>query len=415
MKPMKLTDVGTDVEPYITDPNWIMQQKHDGARMLVVWDGTSILFTNDGVKPIAFSAAKLKLPALEEQLRSWFAALGIDRAVFDGELIIETGVYHVFDVLDPAGDNPAWDARHLSLRALFILPLWDSSQLTLVVPAVTAWDEEEKRALWARINELGVEGAVSKRIDSLYVPGTRTKEWVKHKLVKTADVVVTHVDRTFDHKGMVTHGSADLAVPIAQHDDPEPFINAKGRRSGPATDDPYLPFYERGPKGFEFDPRTLLPIGSASLIGKDLSIAEGAVVEIRYLYWTGQACIQPAILRKRLDKTAAECDLAQFPEYTREVVTIEGHRVLEDVSALQREVIKEVLDRAEEVGTAPSRENPISDGHRTGRGPSGKLRNFDAMGDAKFQAEAAKIEAENNDPEALEAIRASRASRVEAL
>ena len=48
---------------------------------------------------------------------------------------------------------------------------------------------------------------------------------------------------------------------------------------------------------------------------------------------------------------------------------------------------------------------------QSGRGPSGKLRNFDAMGDEKFEREAAVVEAENNDPEALEAIKQSREKR----
>ena len=48
---------------------------------------------------------------------------------------------------------------------------------------------------------------------------------------------------------------------------------------------------------------------------------------------------------------------------------------------------------------------------QSGRGPSGKLRNFDAMNPEKFEREAAIVEQENNDPEALAAIKASREKR----
>ena len=75
---------------------------------------------------------------------------------------------------------------------------------------------------------------------------------------------------------------------------------------------------------YTFDPRTKLPVGNSSLIGKDLSITDGSVVEIEYLYWTGKAVIQPRIIRKREDKPAGQCDLSQFPAYTRELAWRRG-------------------------------------------------------------------------------------------
>lgn len=47
----------------------------------------------------------------------------------------------------------------------------------------------------------------------------------------------------------------------------------------------------------------------------------------------------------------------------------------------------------------------------TGRGPTGRLRNFKAMSDDKFYREAATIRSENNDPEAIEAVNADQARR----
>lgn len=48
---------------------------------------------------------------------------------------------------------------------------------------------------------------------------------------------------------------------------------------------------------------------------------------------------------------------------------------------------------------------------QTGRGPNDKLRNFKAMGDAKFYPVAERIIAENNDPEAVAAVKAEIARR----
>lgn len=48
---------------------------------------------------------------------------------------------------------------------------------------------------------------------------------------------------------------------------------------------------------------------------------------------------------------------------------------------------------------------------QSGRGPQGNLRNFASMGEAKFLKVAAEIRAEDNDTEALDAIRFEAARR----
>ena len=331
MKPMKLTDVGpAEAEKYIADPNWIMQQKLDGARMVTIvtrakdgTDGYDALYTNDGVKPIAFSAAKLKLPDLGLELMDTLDDLGIDEITLDGELIIEDGIYHVFDILhlkyEEGVPNTMTDVKLQHRLAIL-------HSLDLVGEFLqfshTAWSRDEKQALWEAVQSAGVEGAISKHLDSMYVPGIRTKDWVKHKLTKTADVIVASHDRTFDEKGMVTHGSAALVVNIDPRDDPEPWVHFTTVRRTDAATWTALPAKKMAQ--YTFDPRTKLPVGNSSLIGKDLSITDGSVVEIEYLYWTGKAVIQPRIIRKREDKPAGQCDLSQFPAYTRELAWRRG-------------------------------------------------------------------------------------------
>lgn len=48
---------------------------------------------------------------------------------------------------------------------------------------------------------------------------------------------------------------------------------------------------------------------------------------------------------------------------------------------------------------------------QTGRSPSGRLRNFGAMNDGKLFGVLQQVERENNDPEALSALRAEAARR----
>lgn len=289
---MKLTDVGSspaEVESYLADPAFLLQQKFDGTRIQAQWDPArgSIFFSNDGVKAVTHAAAKLKLPALEAELMTVFQGLKVP-VTLEGELLIRTGEFPVWDLL--VGDDPnRWHDTDCRIRLLEDLLGSRSQELVTVSP--TAWTEAEKRAMWERICQAGVEGAVSKWRGSSYLPGVRTNQWLKHKLVKTADVVVTSAVRTFKPGGTVVHkGSAGLA-----------YIGSAGQ---------------------------LMPIAAASLIGRDLTIAEGDVVEVAFLYREpGGSLVQPRILCKRWDalsgtgdKTPAECTEDQFADYSRQVI-----------------------------------------------------------------------------------------------
>lgn len=303
---MKLTDVGCDdliVEKYIRDDKWVMQQKFDGTRIIMIWnvDTEEFVWANDGVKPVSHAAAKLKLPALEEAIAPILRRLKSDGQIackefcLDGELLIRTGEYVVWDLLqdieEAAENDPfqTWEFRHMNLRALFEESIGLTHELLKMSP--TAYSAEEKLLMWSRIKMAGVEGAVSKHVASRWVPGSRTREWVKHKLVKSADLVVMDTRRVFkEGTQVVKEGSATLG------------------------------YYEHG-DGPENPPTALVKLCGASLIGKDLTIDNGDVVEIEYLYLEpGGSPVQPRITRKRHDKAAVDCDLLQFPEYSRKVL-----------------------------------------------------------------------------------------------
>ena len=50
----------------------------------------------------------------------------------------------------------------------------------------------------ARVEELGLEGVVAKRLSSTYIPGRRCTAWVKHKLRREERLAMTGVRRTSD-------------------------------------------------------------------------------------------------------------------------------------------------------------------------------------------------------------------------
>lgn len=338
LKPMKMTDLAiTSAEKYLVDPDWVLEQKMDGARALIhVENQGDDVFTfqwfASGGGPMKFAAALLHLEALEAELTAMLSVRNVAEAWLDGELMPDDGTLRLFDLpylrirsdqsqhvlCDP---NKVYAYRRGMRDGLFA----DHTSVR-VVPVRTAFSVEEKRDLWEEINTAGVEGGMLKNLGSPYESGVRTKNQLKLKLVKTADVVVTSAERKFDHKGMVTHGSAGIAVRIHPSEDPKPYRSAvTGKRISSDERDRMFAgskTMQARALAFEPEPRSFLPIGAASLIGKDLTIKVGSVVEVNYLFFTGDAIVQPRIMRKRLpeEKTPEDCWIDQLPVYSKRMV-----------------------------------------------------------------------------------------------
>lgn len=295
IEPMKIDYAeAEDALVYIEDDAWVLEQKFDGARVYVEWnvdDG----FTWHGAA--TFAAAKQHFPKLEAEMEAWFRDAGVSIIHLDGELIVADGTYIVFDL--PAlllmstfwavSNNAPYRIRRRTLQRLID---HDPQTHPSIITNVMAETTEQKQWLWERIQAAGVEGAVAKRSEMIYEPGKRSKDTAKLKLVKTADLVVLDTRRTFKPDGITVHtGSAKLGYTLLKD------------------------------HGETVEELGSVFICSASLIGKDLTIEPGDVVELAYLYRDDRGgLVQPRIIRKRLDKLPEECTEAQFPKYSREVV-----------------------------------------------------------------------------------------------
>lgn len=261
------------VRALLDDPSIVAEQKMDGMRVLSHWTGEGFEFAQRGGGPIGFHAGKQHLMKLEQALWPVFHRHEVkpNRLVLDGELMIGTGEYRVFDLIDPDFLSQSYWSRRDALEFLIDRPL------EMVEVVEMARSTREKDALLHRVLEGGGEGVMLKHLDKGYEPGKKVKHSVKVKFVKAADMIILEVNRP-DPK----HGSASLGV----------WDHSSGR---------------------------ILNVGACSLIGKPV-VKPGDVVEINYLYWTGSSIYQPRMTRVRPDKDAWECSIDQFQPYSRDVL-----------------------------------------------------------------------------------------------
>jgi bifunctional non-homologous end joining protein LigD len=184
---------------------WTFEVKWDGCRAQLRYDGRSFsLRTRNGRE---CSAGFHELAAIA-------AVLGRRRVTLDGELVCLRGdgrpdfgrlrhrltgspidrrpaMLQVFDVLHLDGHStrplPYLERRSLLDELALDGPAWRT-------PASVVVDRSEDFV--ARVEELGLEGVVAKRLNSTYLSGRRCTSWVKHKLRREERLAVTGVRRT---------------------------------------------------------------------------------------------------------------------------------------------------------------------------------------------------------------------------
>ncbi len=194
------------VPKVVKQPGFIHQVKWDGIRCASVIEGGEItLFTKKGG---VCTAAYPELRALPGQVDA-------KRAVLDGELVVfvegrpsfyhvlrrgftrsEAGIrrlasqipvkYIVFDILFLDGEDLR--GRPLAERQRIMRKRFTNS------PAAALTDSfEDGEALFALMKQKNMEGIVSKRLESRYVPGKKHSDWFKTKISKKLLCVVTGV------------------------------------------------------------------------------------------------------------------------------------------------------------------------------------------------------------------------------
>jgi bifunctional non-homologous end joining protein LigD len=185
--------LATNGEPQGDMELWSVEAKWDGWRALVYIDGSLRVRTRSG-RQVSDS-----LP----ELTGLVEALDGHSVVLDGELVACTDQVVDFYALAPrmshtgrmaqwaASEVPvtfvAFDLLHLDGQDVTALPLLerkrllDELQLEGPAWATNGWHQGDGDTLFTVCSELALEGVVAKRLDAPYLPGVRTRSWLKRK------------------------------------------------------------------------------------------------------------------------------------------------------------------------------------------------------------------------------------------
>ncbi len=168
------------------EPGWAYEVKWDGHRTLAHLDGDEVRFQ---------SSAGHDVTGRWSDVTGLAVAVNASSAILDGEMVVigddgrpsfdlvqkrsvdrdRPAIFQVFDVLQVDG-TPATSLRYADRRRL-LDELVEENDRVRVPPHRIGGGAD----LLAATAEQGLEGIVAKRVDSLYRPGTRSKDWLKVK------------------------------------------------------------------------------------------------------------------------------------------------------------------------------------------------------------------------------------------
>ena len=251
--PQLLTPATEDeVEMLLDAPNWLLQEKKDGKRLLLRKEAGVVTGINR--RGMAYGIPENILQDSRALPGDW---------LIDGEII--GTIYHAFDLLEYEGSY----RRHpLRERLVVLLKLLASGQAPWIRFVAPITGKPMKRRFFENCRESGLEGVVFKRWDAPYIPGRPASggDQRKFKFVASASVVVT-----------AQNGKRSVRIGL-------------------------------------YDGERLVQAGNVTIpVGQEIP-CEGQVVEVRYLYAFPEsgALFQPVYLGVRDDIEAGECTASEL-------------------------------------------------------------------------------------------------------
>lgn len=249
-------DDGTEAAARVLDPDYGVQQKFDGKRILLHVETHSVTaYNREGL------VCGISKDILTEARRfSIFAPL-----MFDAEWIREVKSLYAFDLLELQGTNLR--PHKFIDRIAHLTRLFTREHTSVIHQARTEIEEEGKVALVRQIWDLNLEGITAKRLNAPYHIGL-TRDNYKHK-------------RTHDCSFLVIRRNQKASVDLALFDD-----NHK-----------------------------LIEVGTVKIRNNSFNdIKEGTILDVRYMHAFPRShqIYQPRMLRIRDDLQPDSCLLSQL-------------------------------------------------------------------------------------------------------
>ncbi len=240
------------LESLLNDRQYVLQEKHDGRRLML----RKLTHTITGINKLGVVTGFPAIVAEEFQLAE-------ADFLIDGEIVGEE--YHAFDLLELDGDDLR--GRTYQERYLHLINLLASFNHWHVSLVESAHLPGQKREVFNRLKAENREGVVFKRGDAIYTAGRPNSggPQLKYKFQETASFIVTKVN---------ARRSVSLML---------------------------------------FDGDRVVPVGNVTIPPNHDIPQVGAIVEVRFLYaHRGGSIFQPVYLGVRDDIRAEECTVSQL-------------------------------------------------------------------------------------------------------
>lgn len=251
--PQLLNTIGEEeLEALLDDRQHVMQEKHDGRRLILQKTGSTVTGINKLGVLTGFPAI------IAEEFRVADADF-----IIDGEIVGEE--YHAFDLLALDGDDLR--GRTYQERYLHLINLLASFNHLHIRLVESAYLPRQKRNVFDRLKATNREGVVFKRSDAIYTEGRPNSggPQLKFKFLDTASFIVIKVN-----------GKRSVSLML-------------------------------------FDGDKVVPVGNVTIPPNHQIPAVGAIIEARYLYaHRGGSVFQPVYLGVRDDIRAEECQIDQL-------------------------------------------------------------------------------------------------------
>ena len=294
------------------DPEYLYEIKFDGERCLLRLDPAAGLTEPRNKRDVLLLPKFPELAGLDQQVRG--------ACLLDGELIVagEDGepdfaevqrrslMSAPYKIQLAAKARPAsyvaYDILELSGEPVIAEPLWRRKELLAGVLiketsslALSRWVQGRGTALFALAKERGLEGVVAKKRDSVYRPGTRTRDWVKIKNTIDDDFVVC---------GYINKELGVISLVLGQYDGEDRLLYRGHVTTGVNSDAFSRVSRARRRRTPPFD--SPVPAGH----GNELAVwlCPSLVCSVKFMAYNAAGGLrQPALKGLREDKSPREC------------------------------------------------------------------------------------------------------------